>query len=335
MVETTEVRMGKNPIAGVSIVAADSMNPVANAINGHEQKIPGFDDLQYACTFKLKTPKTCMPNDGACDCSPNAAGNAQGVIAANSPLCQPPGGGAATTTQSYAKAYPGARELQVLKDLHSNAIVASICPKVLTSSDPTNPANDPNYGYNPAVGAIIERLKEALKGKCLPRPIETDTDVDSPTKGQVLCKVIESQASSCDCGLPGRTAADPQILGPVRAQLLSLGKCSEKGDDGVPACSTWCGCEIKQLTGDDLRVCQATGGNKPGYCYVDAAAEQTNPNGAAAIQQQLAKCPATQQQLLRFVDADTVKTPIQNAVAFIACLGAPVVQAAAGGGGGT
>jgi hypothetical protein len=34
-----------------------------------------------------------------------------------------------------------------------------------------------DYGYRPAVGAIIERLKVALKGKCLPRQLNPDKDM--------------------------------------------------------------------------------------------------------------------------------------------------------------
>ncbi len=44
-------------------------------------------------------------------------------------------GGPPTSTEYYAKAYPGTRELQVLKDVGEMAVVASICPKVLKSAD--------------------------------------------------------------------------------------------------------------------------------------------------------------------------------------------------------
>jgi hypothetical protein len=162
MIETPQPRTGTNMLAQppVPIVPANSANPKANAINGHEQNIPQLDDLQYACTFPLRQAKVCMPGDPTCGCSPDKISNADAVIAANSPICQPPGGGAATTTQFSAKAYPGARELQVLRDLGETAIVTSICPKVTVSANPTS---DPNYGYNPTMGAIIERMKEILR----------------------------------------------------------------------------------------------------------------------------------------------------------------------------
>jgi len=300
MVETTDVRVGTNPIVNVAIQPVNSNTP--NVINGHEQNIPNLDDLQYACIFPLQKSKECAVGDNACDCSPDkSTGMLTSVTAANSPLCQNGGKGAVSATQTSAKAYPGLRELQVLKDLGDNAIVASICPKVSTPSGEAG--SDPNYGYNPAVGAIIERLKDALKGKCLPRPIETDE------QGQVLCKVIEAQKAGCDCTLPGRAPADPLILAAVRKQLQLTGQC---GNGTQASCDTWCECEIQQETGAALTSCQSGGAAPAGYCYVDKDPVQ------------LAKCPANQQQLLRFMDQNDVKTPAQGSVAFIACLGAPV-----------
>ncbi|MET0793138.1 MAG: hypothetical protein ABW061_16580, partial [Polyangiaceae bacterium] len=325
MRESIAERSGTNTLAvpPVSIAPANSMNPKANVINGHEQVIPdNQDDLQYACTFPLQMTRDCAENDSACDCSAAKGGKTDALLAANSPLCQPPGGGPASTTQYSAKAYPGARELQVLKDFGDNAIVASICPKI------TDPANA-DYGYNPAVGAIIERLKEALKGKCLPRPLEVDD------QGQVLCKVIEAQKANCNCDPnEGRGPADPQILAAVRAQLQETGNC---GNTGQASCDSWCECEIIQETRDNLKACQgASGGIPAGYCYVDANAK----NGATAAQSAeidsaLLKCPANQQQLLRFVQGPSGSpTPAQGSVAFIACLGAPVGSGSAAVAGG-
>ncbi|HEY3667116.1 MAG TPA: hypothetical protein VGL19_13995, partial [Polyangiaceae bacterium] len=293
MIESVDARKGTNTIAvpAVAIAPATSTDPHANAINGHEYNIPQRDDLQYACTFPLAKTKTCVAGDNACDCSPTAT-------TSNSPLCQ---GGATINTQTSAKAYPGTRELQVLKDLGENAIVASICPKQATG----DPTSDPNYGYNPAVGAIIERLKVALNGKCLPRPIQTND------KGQLLCRVMEAQKSACDCSLPGRLPPDPLIESAVQAQLQATGNC---GNAGQASCKSWCQCEIKQETGADLSRCQSNDAalKTPGYCYVDKTAEKAPGANTAAIGTALAKCPANQQQLLRFVDADSEhQTPAQ------------------------
>jgi hypothetical protein len=313
MIETPDVRTGTNTIANVSISPVNTTTP--NVINGHEQNIPDFADLQYACIFPLQKPKDCMPGDAACDCSPDKAGKLDAVVAANSPLCQQGGKGAVSATQTSAKAYPGARELQVLKDLGNNAIVASICPKVTVPNGAAE--SDPNYGYNPAVGAIIERLKEALKGKCLPRPIESALiDPDHPELGsQVLCKVVEAQKDNCNCDPAiGRTAVDPKIVGAVQKQLKLTGQC---GKGTQKPCEEWCQCEIVQAQGAELAKCQSGQGAAPGYCYVNKAVDTGG---------QLKKCPSNQQQLLRFVDDGKNATPAPGAVAFIACLGAPVEE---------
>ncbi|HEY2407902.1 MAG TPA: hypothetical protein VGI10_17965 [Polyangiaceae bacterium] len=146
-----------NPIEPTAmLVPHTSQNPQANVINGHEQNIVNADDLQYACTFPLTPPRVCMPNMQACDCSPTSSGDLTPVTTYNSSLCNPPGGGAPSATQHYAKGYPGLRFLKVLHDFGENAIPASICPKV---TDQTR-ADD---GYNPAVAAIIDRLKVPLR----------------------------------------------------------------------------------------------------------------------------------------------------------------------------
>ena len=303
MIESLTPRSGTNPITNDAIVPATSLNPTASPINGHEQNPTDQGDLEFACTFPLATPRTCAPGSSACDCSPTSGGDLSLVTAYNSPLCQPPTGGAPTSTQSYAKAYPGARELQVLKDFGDNGVVASICPKLTSSADP---ASDPNYGYNPAVGAIIDRLKEALQGKCLPRALAPD-----PVTQQVPCDVIEAQKSGCDCTLPGRGPADPTVIPAVLAQLQASGNC---GGAGQVACSTFCECAILQESGDGLIACQADQAAPPGYCYID------DPNSPAVV-----NCPVNQKRLLRFVDSDaTHQTPAAGAIAFIACEGAPL-----------
>jgi hypothetical protein len=315
MIETPIPRSGTNPIVNVMISPPNSTNPKANVINGHEQNIPDLADLQYACTFPLQKSKECMPGDAACDCSPDKMGKLDAVVAANSPLCQG-ANGMVSNVQTSAKAYPGTRELQVLKDFGDNAIVASICPKVTV---PTGSADsDPNYGYNPAVGAIIERLKDALKGKCLPRPIETTPiDAEKPELGsQVSCKVVEARVSDCNCALPGRTEADPKILAAVRKQLQATGQC---GNPGQTSCNSWCQCEIKQHTGEELAKCQSGTSVAAGYCYVDATVQVGGSTSPL-----LKNCPENQQQMLKFVDEGETKTPVQGSVAFIACLGAPV-----------
>ena len=115
--------------------AATSQDRTENPINGHEQNVPGFDDLQYACTFELPTPRACTPsNDLPCDCNANEQAN-------NRPLCEYPNGPTADGIQRFAKAYPGLRHLEVLKGIGDNAIVASICPKNVEPEPGLAPAN--------------------------------------------------------------------------------------------------------------------------------------------------------------------------------------------------
>jgi hypothetical protein len=61
--------------------------------------------------------------------------------------------------QYFAKAYPGLRQLAVLRDYGratGNSIVASVCARNVKEE------TRQDYGYNPAVLAIVGRLKERL-----------------------------------------------------------------------------------------------------------------------------------------------------------------------------
>ncbi len=81
-------------------------------------------DLQYACTFPLLQPKDCSQNPASCDCA--------GLATAQDgpPLCDPTN----RNVQVRGKAYPTIRELEVAKDLESQGVVASICPRTNASS---------------------------------------------------------------------------------------------------------------------------------------------------------------------------------------------------------
>ncbi len=148
MQESVFPRSGSNPITH-DAVAPPGSGPTQNPINGHEYSNAQTNDLQYACIFKLDVPKDCSSLGYGCDCTAGQAGD--------KPLCQDPSTGQVPSapTQFFAKAYPGLRELQVLKDVGDSGIVASVCPRI---QDPTNP----DYGYNPALDAIVERIKVGL-----------------------------------------------------------------------------------------------------------------------------------------------------------------------------
>jgi hypothetical protein len=127
-----------------------------NAINGRDydtvstQGGSGPDDLEPACLFPLPQPVDCAalePSSDNCGCFAGAEA---------SPICeQTPGVSMAGTTQYWGKATPGLRQLQVLKDLGENAVVSSVCAR--NTSDPSGD----DYGYRPAIGALLERLQAA------------------------------------------------------------------------------------------------------------------------------------------------------------------------------
>ena len=105
------------------------------------------------------------------------------------------------------------RELQVLKGIGNQAIVASICPTQITNMGAAD------YGYRPAVDAIIEQLKGALTGQAA-----CPASSPSSTDGQVSCVVLEAFNHELRYGQlrpsvlgherpPGRRAI-PQVITP-------------------------------------------------------------------------------------------------------------------------
>jgi hypothetical protein len=153
MIASEEPREGEHPLIDAEVSSQDSTDPNANPINGHEHTVVG--DLQYACIFRLATPRDCSEAvDEWCDCVP-------GTEVHNKPLCNPPGGGPAGTTQYFAKAYPGLRELALLKTLGDGAVVGSICPKVVPG-DEANGESSLSVGYLPAISSLLARVAPHL-----------------------------------------------------------------------------------------------------------------------------------------------------------------------------
>jgi hypothetical protein len=301
MRESTAPRSGNNPVTSEPIVAETSLDPRANSINGHEQVDVDGRDLQYACTFPLADPAPC---DGpACDCNGPGSADGEDETLRNRPLCQPPGGGPAGTTQYFGKAYPGLRPLEVLRGIGDSAIVASICPKVLTPGEP-------GYGYEPAVDAIVDRLKVVLGGRCPPRPLAVQPGHD----GELPCVVVEAlpPTTQCSCSAAGRSPASPEARRMVERQMLERRQC---GTASTPSCDSLCFCEIAQASGPNLERClnDPLGGSDPGYCYLDPFG--TPPRGNPAL---VEDCGSAQRKI-RFVGTDT---PTPGAPAYIACLGA-------------
>lgn len=299
MQESVEPRSGTNPITGDAITPASSTDPQANAINGHEHANSTGDDLQYACTFRLTMPEPCT--DDTCDCP---ASDPKGVVAHNSPLCQPVGGGEPSGTQYFGKAYPGLRPLEVLRGIGDSAIVASICPKVLEEGRL-------GYGYEPAVDALVEQFKGHLNARCLPRPLAVQADGG----GQLPCVVVEAAppAGACGCTAARRHEVTPEARQLVEGQLRAQGNCDTATS---PACDSFCLCELSQSEGEGLRQClnETSDSDVPGYCYVDPYGAE--PHGNPDL---VKNCDATSRQLIRFVGPDT---PRPGTTAFIACFGA-------------
>lgn len=304
MIETFNLRPGLK----------DFNEPNTDAVHGHDFDIVGGSgtqgpgDLQYACIFPLATPRDCAAISSGCDCKASTG------VAAKSPLCWD--GAQFSETQRYAKAYPGLRQLEVLRDFGDNAIVASICPKEAINE------NDPSYGYNPAVDAIVDRLKEQLSGSCLTRPVtvecEGTVDDNGVCQGKTVtkCAIVEvsaTQGGSCGCdGSANRRDPDGKLIKPV---LDGLRKDRVCGEAGQPACSQtdFCLCEIGEA--DPKTSCENDANPQGiGWCYID-------PFGEPKVGSEALVKDCNPQRQLRFIGNDT---PKKNSIIFIACLGKPL-----------
>jgi hypothetical protein len=153
MRESVDERSGKNPLTNERVVAASSQDPDANSINGHEHETFGWD-LQYACTFDLPEPIVCdesaLQAGVGCDCF-------EDELAGNRAICNPPGGGAPTTTQYRGKAYPALRELRVARELGRRTVVSSVCSRNTADEERDD------YGYRPNFEAIGQRVADTLE----------------------------------------------------------------------------------------------------------------------------------------------------------------------------
>jgi hypothetical protein len=278
MHEKIEERSGQNPITGAQI-APSTAGLMADPISGHEK--PADDSPQYACIFPLLSPFDCT--GATCDCN-SPEGN---------PLCQDPSG-AYGSTQYYAKAYPGVRELSVLKAIGDQAIVASVCPANMDDAaekDATTANDAPDFGYRPAIGALVDQLKGKLGHQCLPRKLTPNDE------GQVRCLVVEARKTdACSCaGADGRQPMSQDHM-PAIADARSKGVVAETSN---------CFCEVPQLTGDELEACQnekadplVVGGQQvDGFCYIDATS--TPPVGNTDLVPD--SCVGTERRLIRLV----------------------------------
>ena len=147
--------------------------PGADPSNGCEFNTQN-EDLQFSCVFPLTqvdTSGTVQPfakdctsalYGGACDCTGNS-------LDSRSQLCS----STAPTQQVYAKAYPSVREMLIAKAMASETIngqaytqgvVSSLCPIAVDVGKTLAQAQaDPLFGYNPAVNALVGRIKASVQ----------------------------------------------------------------------------------------------------------------------------------------------------------------------------
>jgi len=255
MIPSSDPRTGLHPLTGEALAPTDSTDPRANSINGHESVNNDNGDLQYACTFPLETPRVCN-NDEACDCT-------ELDLPKNRPLCNPPGGGAAQTTQHYAKAYPGPRHLAVAQALGDKASIASICPKVIEP-----PTSAPAYGYNPAAAHMYDRLAGGLGERCLSEALPHAGD------GRAECVLWQLRHGDCDCAAAGLEFVDETAAESV-ARTLEF-ECSFRLAEG---CGAACACQLPQLSGAALERCQtdALASGIDGWCSIDPSQSVGDP----------------------------------------------------------
>jgi hypothetical protein len=123
-------------------------------INGGEWQ-PNKQDLQFACIFDLRplyggVGKDCTSSSyqGACDCARNALNSGTQLCDATTP-----------TLQIYGKAYPSVREMIIAHAVGDQGIVSSLCPIHMTDNAA---ANDPLYGYRPALLALVDRISKLV-----------------------------------------------------------------------------------------------------------------------------------------------------------------------------
>lgn len=227
--------------AGPSDVRGQNGN---DPIHGREWNT-NKEDLQYACTFDLPTTsqRTCNPDDPSCDC---------GVAGKNPPLCN------SGNTQIKAKAYPTIREFQVVRAIGDQGVIASLCPIQL------NNQAAPDYGYKPAVAAIIDRLKNALTTQCLPQPLARDEATQ-----EVPCLILAQLAEPTD------TCAQYNLKPPPKEILdifLEEQRATSGGATGTADLSKLPVCEVEQMKDADGKAYEQGESCKDrpeiGWCYV-------------------------------------------------------------------
>ena len=226
-------------------------------------------DLQYACTFPIARRDCSVVGSDAynsCDCIPPSSSGGAFTSVSNQPLCE----AATTAIQIRAKAYPTARQLEVSRALGPQGITASLCP--INTTDTTSP----EYGYQPAVASIVDRLKNALTQQCLPQSLRDlpDGGTTDPTALDVPCLVLAQLApdGNQDCVANGLKETDASVLAVFHdQQVAEAGKSTE-----ATALANRKVCTVSQVPEQPGQSCKGLADKK--WCYVENAGS-TKPAG--------------------------------------------------------
>jgi hypothetical protein len=233
-------------------------------------------DREYACVFKLATPRNCDPNNAnnaesdisSCDCSTAGPGGVAPTLPADHvpAVCDT----ANPLQQDYAKTYPTIRELLLAEKLGTQGIVSSLCPIDLVDN---SAGNDPLYGYRPAITTIIDRLKASLTTTCLPEALSQSE------AGVVPCLVLVTLPSSTpqdnsQCTnttmYPSLSVVDPTVLSEYKADQHAAYEANGAGGEDLSLYTT---CEINQVLPANFQgSCKGNVDpmtpNSQGWCYI-------------------------------------------------------------------
>ncbi|GAC1584640.1 MAG: hypothetical protein NVS3B20_14500 [Polyangiales bacterium] len=179
-------------IAPRAVIPKFAGDRAVDPVNGGDRDVEDGNDLQYACCAERSAQDNL-----AVDCTGSSP-------YLKNPLCSPGG------KQTFFKAYPGLRQLRIIRDLGASGFVASICNKT----------------YAPAIEGIVEKLQSALNTQCLKTVIEADA-----TTGKVNCLIVESFADKSPVVQTGKTC---EGIGKGYYCTPGAEPCRVKGSDYPP-----------------------------------------------------------------------------------------------------
>ncbi len=265
------------PRAAVPLFAGDR---AVDGDNGGDRHVASGGDLQYACIGK-RSVETASTDCGASGASSN-------------PLCGKSATGA--VTQPYFKAYPGLRELRVLREL-DRAQVPTLAASICADS------------YASTLDGMFSVIDQAIGNQCLATPLTVDAATgavpctlvevfaDATVDGAARCEALSHDqggyctpgATPCRAEALETTSAAAQLqlqlgvahadgsyaLEPVQATVAADGNVYAETSDGKRHLV----CETRQLAADaqvsaaDKQACQSdpsfhvSAGQGGGWCY--------------------------------------------------------------------